>query len=447
MPDRTKDKNKRRAYLAKWQREHRKKLGKTEMELAKEAGQLDALHRRKREEERQRRRRRWEKEGRPKRGPQPLAVVKVDAIASPDAAQGYPELGALVKEWAPRLFARHRNRHSARAMMYVFESALQSLPVRPTELEYRAWFLALNAGNGPQRYAPSTINRFREFLNTLYEYARVRGGPWHNPLADVEPLRDDRAKLLPLTERNVRTYYDRAMQLLDDVRDRGVVAVLRFTGIRIGEVLGLQAQDIDLSDPQLPRLHIIRQRFPHTYAPGPLKHVRQRRFVPIHPELLARLNDILRLGPAKVRMGHHLKGELRECPYLFPQRAKALKKLARKLKLMLPEGEWPEGQAFHAFRHAWAIEAHRKARMPLEEISRWLGHSSIAVTQAYLQELMGYDAPVTSLERLWAAQSGEPVPVERTAFGLDDPRPSTKSHPARVLRVEFPGGPSDGRRR
>lgn len=429
------DKEKARARARRYAAKKRAALaarGQTETDAARAAGGLKAYRARKAKEARERRRKTW-KAGRPQRGPGSGApIVAIGALARADDAAGYPDFPKLVREWAPRFLARYRHRYTGRQAMFVFEAARKSLPPHPTELEFRAWLLALRSGEGGKVYAAGTLNRFRETLFSLYEFARVRGGPWHNPIADVEPLQDDAVKAVPLNEKNVRTYYARAMTLLDDPRDRGLVATLRFTGLRISEVLGLRADDIEWQADGGARLHVTRQRDEGGFSAGPLKHIRQRRFIRIHPELEQRLREVLSLGPPLVKMGKGHRGKNAAgvaVPFLFPHRVKGMRKLARKLKALLPEGEWPAGQAFHAFRHSFSLEAWRRARMPLDEISKWLGHSSLAVTEKYLRDLAGYDSPATALERLWAAQAGEPMPVESLNAQ------STQAYPLRVVQA------------
>lgn len=372
------------------------------------------------------------------RGPgTPKPIVEIPPIVTPAESAGYPNLGEVIDGYASRFIQRHKHEVSGRQAMRIFDAARASLPARPTEHEYRAWLAALHRGEHGVRLGPSTLNRYIRSLRSLYEYARLRRGPWHNPMVDVAEFKDARLRALPLNERNLPVYYQRAMDVLDDARERGFMAVLRFTGIREQEVLGLQAGDIDTSDPRAPRMWLDRQRDADTFEAETLKHVRQRRPIPIHPELLSRLREVLRLGPPEVKMGQvwMRDRETRVLPFLFPFRSKQMLKLAKKMKALLPDGDWPDGIAFHAFRHGWALEARKKARMTVDEISDWLGHASTEVTRVYLRSLLGEENEFASLERLFAAQAGEPMPVEERQARAGESAQRLSTARARQLAV------------
>ncbi|KNC20339.1 hypothetical protein AC792_01235 [Arthrobacter sp. RIT-PI-e] len=91
--------------------------------------------------------------------------------------------------------------------------------------------------------APSTIARTLAALSSFYKYAIAEGATALNPVATVvRPAIDaDHSTTQGLTRDQARTLL--AVARADDPRSHALVALLLFTGIRIGEALGASTTD------------------------------------------------------------------------------------------------------------------------------------------------------------------------------------------------------------
>jgi integrase len=92
--------------------------------------------------------------------------------------------------------------------------------------------------------APKSRKHLRAYLHSMFEEARIQGGPWHgrpNPIADVDPIR------VPKVPRSI-LQSDEMEPVLVHVPAtwRGPVATALFAGLREGEVFGLRKSEVDL---------------------------------------------------------------------------------------------------------------------------------------------------------------------------------------------------------
>jgi len=106
----------------------------------------------------------------------------------------------------------------------------------------RSFFTSLYTG----RRAKATIARKIASLRAFFEFCRRRGLIEHNP---VRSMRDPRGRILPrwLDLEEVRRLVEAPQgDSLAAVRDRAVLEVLYSTGMRVGELVSLDAARLDL---------------------------------------------------------------------------------------------------------------------------------------------------------------------------------------------------------
>jgi integrase len=153
---------------------------------------------------------------------------------------------------------------------------------------------------------------------------------------------------------------------------RTLLAVLRFTGIRIGEALGLTWPNVEIAA-RAPIIHV--QQSASDGVIGPTKTERGVRDIEIAPPLL-----------------EVLKAWQRECPptpplLVFPGRnGRPLTSAGvrlRRLRPLLVELKLPS-LSFHAFRHG-AAYAFLEAGGNPADVSALLGHADLRQTSAYAQ--------------------------------------------------------------
>lgn len=151
---------------------------------------------------------------------------------------------------------RGRSEHTVRAYLGDLRSldgALGARGVRALDqvqlAELRAW-LGSQATHGAAR---STVSRRSASVKTFFRWALRRGLLQHDPALRLAAPRKDRHLPGVLGAAQAVQLMDLAAVASDDddpirIRDRAVVELLYATGIRVGELAGLDVDDIDLID-------------------------------------------------------------------------------------------------------------------------------------------------------------------------------------------------------
>ncbi len=149
-----------------------------------------------------------------------------------------------------------------------------------------------------------------------------------------------------------------------NARNRALLNLLFATGIRIGEAIALNWNDIELTNPSLPILHI-------RHGKG-----EKKRIVPLPPKVLKMLIDY----KEKYRINSD-PNAIFTTPH-----GRITHPFAR--KICKEAGELAGVPQFHAHaaRH-WRAIAWLKDGVNLETIRRFLGHSSLKTTQRYIRRL------------------------------------------------------------
>lgn len=239
--------------------------------------------------------------------------------------------------------------------------------------------------------APGTVALHRDILHGVYVFANAanlcRGNPvsrhvcpWKRPPPpEPHPIR------------NIREVWPELLRAFaaDPPRVRAFLGVLRFTGVRVEEALGLYPADVQHRGKW--HVSVARQRssansMETTSVKG--KGMKATRNIPVRPPLRELLAPVLGEPPVQLRFGG--RGHPRRdgtVPFLFPYRAHDLDKLRQRLGALFPE-HFGERKAWHTFRHTLAYEM-RADQKPTELIQSVLGHKSILTTEKYLSRLIG----------------------------------------------------------
>jgi integrase len=272
----------------------------------------------------------------------------------------------------------------------------RGLPAYPSPADVVVWLSALGrAGN-----APGTVELYRSILRALYALAQLSGWATANPAALAPWRRPPLPEPHPIRE--IRKLWPRLLEVVGpSPRARAFLGMLRFTGVRIEEALGLTPGDVLTGSPWW-FVSVVRQRVrPNSMRTAPVKGRRERgkRRIPARPELVELLRPALALPPARLRFGtREAPRRSAEVPFLFPYREHDLGELRERLALAFPEHFGP-GRAWHTFRHTLAWEMYAAGK-PVELVARVLGHESVQTTEKYLGRLAGAPVPAEAFQGL-----------------------------------------------
>ena len=232
----------------------------------------------------------------------------------------------------------------------------------------------------------ATVNRKLSTIASFYEFhqrhgAAVgdllarwrpggRGGSWRPFLAHLGDKPERRPVIALRSERRLprelsAVEMTRLIDACDRLRDKFLLSLLRGTGLRIGEALGLRHEDIDA----LRRVIIVRQRLNANRA----RAKTYSREVPADPALIRLYSDYL----------HEEYGAL-DCDYVFvnlwaepvgrPMSYPSVDRLVRRLRRRTGIEFTP-----HQFRHSYATDLLRRG-VAVEVVQHLLGHASISTT-------------------------------------------------------------------
>lgn len=219
-----------------------------------------------------------------------------------------------------------------------------------------------------------TISKLIGTLNAVCKYAVAEGAMFANYAAALQ-----RPKTGAVEDRTALTA-DQAARLLDASRDDpfGIVPIIGYyTGLRLGEILGLRWQDIDFRK----RVIFVRQAILGHHKRGDpvggLKNEGSERAVPMPEELAEYLDPLRGLPDTFVCPRATLsKGPLTQVTFRDHfDRILLRAGLAHRTE----DGKLRRDVTMHWLRHHYATACYR-AGVPLSAAMRWLGHTDMATT-------------------------------------------------------------------
>ncbi|MBI4340901.1 MAG: tyrosine recombinase XerC [Candidatus Omnitrophica bacterium] len=225
-----------------------------------------------------------------------------------------------------------------------------------TPLEIRRFV----AGLSHQGVSRRTIARKLSCVRSFFRFLCRDGTLDHNPAASVPTPRQERRLPSFLDERQiVRLLHAPSATGWQGLRDRAMLEALYSTGVRIGELVGLNREDVD----EISGTAIVRGKG------------KKERLCPIGETALSALRAYLAKRPRKLQVPYALfvsqKGTR-----LTVRHADRL--LARYVKLAgLPPSVSP-----HSLRHTFATHLLDRGA-DLRSVQELLGHASLSTTQIY----------------------------------------------------------------
>lgn len=201
----------------------------------------------------------------------------------------------------------------------------------------------------------STLNKYREYIRSFFNWCCNEGYATKNPAANLKPIRSEKKQKEFLTQ----TDLEYVRQACETKRDLAIVEVLYSTGCRVSELCNLRIDDIEWTAKTV-----------HLFGKGK-KH------------RISYLN-----AKAEISLKNYLAERQDDCEYLIvterghhQMTASAVQKVLRSISEELCE-EVNKPITPHVFRHTTATTAMQHG-MPVEDIQALLGHENIETTMIY----------------------------------------------------------------
>lgn len=215
-------------------------------------------------------------------------------------------------------------------------------------------------GGLSENYMNSNFNALRRFSRYLQETGR----PFFEVSVRIRP--DKQTPKIILTTGEIKTLYKACGSDYLGSRDRAILSIYYGSGLRRTEGVNLDVRDILLRE----KLIFVRKG----------KNYRER-YVPMTSAVMEDLEEYIYQGREQIRS---FKGDAKSEAFLLSMRVKRMcgnQVIGRIHKLVQAAGiNKPVG--LHTLRHSIATHL-LQSGMTLEEVSRFLGHSSLESTQIY----------------------------------------------------------------
>jgi integrase len=301
---------------------------------------------------------------------------------------GQQAFGNYARSWLrdPKMGPRYRETCARNLRLHLLP--LEDVPISalsPTVV--REWYAAAMRGNGGR----TSIMQSYRFLRAVMNTATKDGAITKNP-CQIAGAGSDRAK-----ERPVASPAE-IVALVEAItpRYRAAVLLAAWCGLRRGEILGLQPDDVDLraGTVTVRRNRVELLESPVAFDADP-KTDAGKRTVVIPPHVLPVLGEHMTswAGPDRVFIGRDGK----------PMRGDAIRQAFNRARL----GAGMPGFRFHDLRHTGQTLA-ASTGATVKDLMRRLGHASPAAANRYLHTVEGRDAEIASALSELAAHGDAP---------------------------------------
>ena len=207
---------------------------------------------------------------------------------------------------------------------------------------------------------PKTVNEHLGVLSSMLE-AAVRWGYLHqNPCSRVRRLRVPPREFRFYDAEQTRVFLDKSFELEPAFYSLFLTGFR--TGMRLGEILGLEWGDLDFTKQQV---HV-RRSFHRGQTTSPKSNL--SRIVPMTASLVAVLQKTRHLKGDRVFCrpdGRHLNRDILKHPWKRVQLASGLPYIR-----------------IHDMRHSYASQLVMKG-VPMKVVATWLGHAETRITERY----------------------------------------------------------------
>lgn len=228
-----------------------------------------------------------------------------------------------------------------------------------THRQVRYWLSSLLS----QGYTTRSANRKLSSLRTFFKYLLRQGIVKSNPLCRIIPPKSGKRlpSFLGENEMNKVINIDRYETDYSGVRDRLIIVLFYFTGIRLSELVGLTIDKVDFSSQSIKVL-----------GKG-----NKERIIPMHPELAKLISEYLKIRES-------LEVNKNDKSLFLTDKGKPIypRMVYRIVKSNLSEVTTLEKKSPHVLRHTFATHLLNQGA-ELNAIKDLLGHANLSATQIY----------------------------------------------------------------
>ncbi len=222
--------------------------------------------------------------------------------------------------------------------------------------------------------SPLTYNRTLASIKRFFRLAVKSNYILKNPAANISQKKFARSA--------PRFFTDEEYSRIENAAEAHVIypmiAIARYTGLRLGELIHLEWEDWDWE------VKTLRVRNKPKYGHSVKNY--QERVVPISDELRDKLLPYIRRSglcfPSPQK--HGING----LPYYSNGPKRALKSIFKRAGV--------RAKGWHDFRHTFASRLVQR-NVPIYKVSKWLGHSRVTVTEIYSHLAPSYDQDIEKL--------------------------------------------------
>lgn len=248
-----------------------------------------------------------------------------------------------------------------------------------TGIDVRKWIDSMLKPVHTKPLAITTINRRLNALRKFYHWACKNGKLQQNPMEDIQDLKtadEDSEKIMWLTEDEFESllYIIRKKPVKSRGvnpeekyrRDRAIIYLLTYAGLRVDELSNLKLTDIDF---ELKKIRIVGKGL-------------KVRTIPISNTLLAELQEWSSFRSKMAEQKTHVS----DSPYVFYSQ-RSPKFTIRGIQTMIENYSLPKKKLTpHMFRHTFCKWMLKATNNDIEKVRRLAGHSNIATTSRYLKD-------------------------------------------------------------
>lgn len=248
-----------------------------------------------------------------------------------------------------------------------------------TAVDIHKWVDQMVNSTDLKPLAISTINRRLNSLRSYYSWATNNNKLQHNPMREIQDLKsvdEDYEKILWLTEEEFedllhlirkKPVNSRGVNTEEKYRrDRAIIYLLTYAGLRVNELSNLKLTDIDL---ELKRIRVVGKGM-------------KVRTIPISHTLFAEIQDWLKFRLEMKKQKTHVA----QSPYVFYSQ-RSSKFTVRGIQSMIESYSLPKKKLTpHMFRHTFCKWMLRATNNDIEKVRRLAGHSNITTTSRYLKD-------------------------------------------------------------
>ncbi|PLS15924.1 integrase [Bacillus sp. M6-12] len=248
-----------------------------------------------------------------------------------------------------------------------------------TSADIRKWISEMMNPVDLKPLAITTVNRRLNSLRGFYSWATKNNKLQHNPMNDIQDIKsadEDYEKIMWLTEDEFEILLEKLRKKPVKSRgvnpeekyrrDRAIIYLLTYAGLRVEELSNLKVTDIDL---ELKRLRVVGKG-------------RKVRTLPISNTLFSEIKDWLTYRAEMAEQKQHVM----DSPYVFYSQ-RSPKFTIRGIQTMIESYSLPKRKLTpHMFRHTFCKWMLKATNNDIEKVRRLAGHSNIATTSKYLKD-------------------------------------------------------------